>query len=196
VIIIGLTGGIGMGKSTVAAILRQFGLPVYHADKAVHDLLKKGGKAVKPAARLFPEALKKGAIDRNRLGHMVFGRPRKLRQLEKILHPLVRHAENEFLRRVRKLKKPAAVLEIPLLFETGGHKRCDFTLCVAAPAKVRAARVLRRKGMTAEKLKAILRRQMPDRRKRKLADYVVNTGGSRAKTKAQLRRIMRREGVL
>ena len=191
-IVIGLTGGIGMGKSTVAAILKNFGLPVYNADKAVHALLKKGGAAVKPVAKLFPDTLRNGAIDRKRLGRIVFGDKGKLKKLEKILHPLVRQAEKKFLAKARARKKPAAVLEIPLLFETGGDKRCDVTICVVAPKAVQKTRVLHRKGMSAEKLKAIKARQMPDKKRRKLADYVINTGGMRAQTKNQLHRVLGR----
>jgi dephospho-CoA kinase len=188
--IIGLTGGIGMGKSTAAAILREMGLPVYHADGAVHDLLAKGGKAVKPVARLFPETLRRGAIDRKRLGHIVFNHPGKLRKLEKILHPLVRQAEHEFLQKARQRKARAAILEIPLLFETGADKRCDYVICVAAPKAVQAKRVLHRPGMTAKKLKAIRARQWPDTKKRKHADFTVDTGGSLAATRRRLRAVL------
>jgi dephospho-CoA kinase len=191
-LIIGLTGGIGMGKSTAAKILRGFGLPIYKADQAVHTLLHKGGKAVKPVARLFPETLKRRAIDRKRLGQIVFGHRDKLRGLENILHPLVRQAESEFLRKARQQKKRVAVLEIPLLFETGGYKRCDYVICVMAPKAVQKARVMQRRGMTAKKLKAILARQMPDRHKREIADFVVDTGGSYQTTRKNLRNVLDR----
>jgi len=189
-LIIGLTGGIGMGKSAAARILKRMGLPVYHADRAVHDLLRKNGKAVKPVARAFPEALRRGAIDRAVLGPLVFGQPRKLKRLEKILHPLVQEAEKAFLKNARRMEAPAAVLEVPLLFETGGEKRCDTVLCVTAPRVVQRARVLARPGMTEAKLKAILKRQMPDKQKRAKADYVIHTGASYADTRQQLRRVM------
>jgi dephospho-CoA kinase len=195
-LIIGLTGGIGMGKSTAAHILRDFGLPIYHADKAVHRLLRKKGAAVKEVAQLFPAALKKGAIDRVLLGHMVFNRPHKLKQLERTLHPHVREAEKDFLRVAAKKKAPVAILEIPLLFETKGERRCDFTICVTAPKKVQKARVMQRRGMTITKFKAILKRQMSDAEKKRRADYVVHTGGSYARTKAQLRRILRKINIL
>jgi dephospho-CoA kinase len=189
-LIIGLTGGIGMGKSTAAAILSAFGLPVHNADHAVHDLLRKGGKAVRPVAKLFPESLQGGAIDRAILGKIVFGKPARLRKLEKILHPLVQKAECDFLRRARREKAVAAVLEIPLLFETGAEKRCDVTLCVAAPKAVQKARVLKRKGMTPARFRAIVALQMPAAEKRRRADYVVRTGVGRADTKRQLRKIV------
>jgi dephospho-CoA kinase len=191
-IIIGLTGSIGMGKSTAAKILGRMGLPVYHADRAVHDLLRRGGKAVKPVAKLFPESLKKGAIDRRILGVVVFGNARKLKKLETILHPLARHAERDFLKRSRRQKAPAAVLEIPLLFETGGEKRCDIVLAVTAPHKTQKARVFARPGMTDAKFKAILARQMPDRIKRRRADYVIYTGKGYADTRKQLRQVLER----
>ncbi len=189
-LVIGLTGGIGMGKSTAADILRSFGLPVYEADKTVHRLLRKNGKAVKPVARLFPAAFKRDAIDRKEVGKLVFGQPQLLKKLEAILHPLVRRAEKEFLAKARKQKKPAIILEIPLLFETGGEKRCDATLCVTAPPAVQKKRVMQRPGMTAQKLKAILGRQMPDMEKQKRADFVIQTGGTYADTKKQLRAVL------
>lgn len=188
--IIGLTGGIGMGKSTAAKILRRMGLPIYHADQAVHDLLRKGGKAVKPVANLFPEALRHGAIDRAILGPLVFAQPRKLKRLEHILHPLAQQAEKAFLQQARRMKAPAAVLEIPLLFETKAEKRCDVVLCVTAPRAVQKARVLARAGMTEAKFKAIIKRQMPDKQKRAKADYVINTGTDYADTRKQLQRVI------
>lgn len=194
-IVIGLTGGIGMGKSAAAKIFRNFGLPVYNADHAVHAMLKKGGKAVKPVAKIFPEAFLHGVIDRKKLGRIVFGHKAKLKKLEKILHPLVRKEENKFLAKARTRKKPAAVLEIPLLFETGGNKRCDVTICVTAPKSVQGTRVMQRPGMSKEKFKAIQALQMPDGKKRKLADYVVNTGGSIAATRKQLAEIVKGLGA-
>jgi dephospho-CoA kinase len=187
---LGLTGGIGMGKSTVAEILRAMGLPVYHADHAVHRALRRGGRAVKPVARLFPEALRQGAIDRKTLGRIVFGHPQRLKQLEKIIHPFVWQEERAFLKQARKKKAPLAILEIPLLFETGGEGRFDAVLCVTAPASVQKARVLSRPGMTVARFKAIAARQMPDRQKRKKADYVIHTGKSIVDTRKQLQRVI------
>lgn len=188
-LIIGLTGSIGMGKTTAAKILKKLGYPVYSADESVHQVLKKGGKAVRPVAKLFPECLKQSAIDRKILGSLVFGKPRKLYQLEKIIHPLLREIENEFLHKAHKKKMRAAILEIPLLFETGADKRCDITLCVTAPAAVQRVRVLARKGMTKQKLKAILARQMGNKEKCKKADYIVPTGTSRKDTEMFLRKL-------
>jgi dephospho-CoA kinase len=123
---------------------------------------------------------------------LVFGKPAKLKKLEAILHPLVRRAERHFINQAKRAKAAAVVLEIPLLFETGGEKRCDITICVTAPKAVQKARVLRRKGMDEARLKAILARQMPDAEKRRHADFVVRTGVSRADTKRQLRDILSR----
>ncbi|MDD5585831.1 MAG: dephospho-CoA kinase [Alphaproteobacteria bacterium] len=187
--VLGLTGSIGMGKSTAANILRGFGLSVYSADAAVHALLKRGGKAVKPVARLFPGTLKKGAIDRDLLGRTVFAAPGKLRRLEQILHPLARAAERSFLAKARKEGARAAVLEIPLLFETKAEKRCGATLCVTATKAVQKRRVMKRPGMTAAKFRAILKQQMPDREKRRRADYVINTAKGQAATRRALARI-------
>ena len=194
--IVGLTGSIGMGKSTAARILRGFGFPVYSADKAVHDVLKKGGAAVAPVARLFPEALKRGGIDRKILGRTVFGCPKKLRQLEKIIHPLLRQAEQGFLQKARKAKAPGAILEIPLLFETGADKRCDITLCVTAPRAVQKSRVLSRAGMSEEKLRAILKRQMPNAEKIRKANYAIPTGTSLESTEKHLRKLFLKLALL
>ena len=187
--IIGLTGGIGMGKSTAALILRKMGFPIYSADAAVHSVLKKGGRAVAPVARLFPETLRRGAIDRKSLGRAVFGQPEKLRQLERIIHPLLRAQERAFLQQARRAKARAAILEIPLLFETGAERRCDITLCVTAPRAAQKARVLARPGMNEEKLRAILARQMSNAEKCRRADYIVPTGRGLATTEKRLRRI-------
>ncbi|MDE1900685.1 MAG: dephospho-CoA kinase [Alphaproteobacteria bacterium] len=194
-LIIGLTGSIGMGKSTAAGILKKMGYPIYDADKAVHALLKKDGDAVAPIAGIFPEALKKNAIDRKILGRAVFGDAQKLRRLERILHPLIRKAERAFLKNARARKARAAILEIPLLFETGGEKRCDVTMCVTAPRAIQRARVMARPHMTEEKFRAIVARQMPDKAKRARADFTVPTGIDEAHTRAHLQKILRRLGL-
>ncbi|MDP9128565.1 MAG: dephospho-CoA kinase [Pseudomonadota bacterium] len=185
-LVIGLTGGIGMGKSTAARILSRLGFPVYHADRAVHDLLGKHGKAIPAVRRAFPESLRGGAISRKLLGRIVFDDPAKLRQLENILHPLVQEAERSFLREMRRAKVRAVFLEIPLLFETGAEARCDAVLCVTAPRAIQKARVLSRRGMTEVRLRAILKRQLPDLQKRRRADYIIHTGKGLADTRRQL----------
>jgi len=175
-VVIGLTGSIAMGKSAVGQMFRHFGIPVFEADRAVHTLLGPGGKAVERVAAEFPGVRDDDAIDRQALGRQVFGDQAAIRRLEAILHPLVRRTEEDFLRRVTRRRAPAAVLDIPLLFETGGEDRCDVTVVVSAPPFVQVPRALRRKGMTREKLEAILRQQMPDREKQRRADYIVPTG--------------------
>jgi len=184
-----------MGKSTAAAILRDMGFPSYDADKAVHSLLKKGGKGVAPVARFFPDVIKRDAVDRKALGRAVFGHPKKLRKLEKIIHPLIRAIEKDFLRSARATKAQAAILEIPLLFETGAESRCDVTLCVTAPRAIQKARVLSRPGMTIEKFGAILARQMPDAQKRAMADFTVPTGESYDATTKHLYKILSKLGI-
>jgi dephospho-CoA kinase len=194
--IVGLTGNIGMGKSAVAKILSAFGFPVFSADSAVHAALGKGGLGVGLVARLFPNTLKQGSIDRPLLAKAVFGHPRKLDKLEKILHPLVRKAEAEFLKRARKSGVRIVILEIPLLFETRAEACCDMILCVSAPQKVQKARVLKRPGMTPKKLRDILQRQIPNAEKCRRADYIVPTGTSLKETKKYLGNLFRELGYL
>lgn len=185
--IIGLTGSIGMGKSVAAKMLRKMGCAIHNADEAVHELLGQGGAAVKKVAKIFPATLRENRIDRAALGKIVFGRPRDLRRLEKILHPLVRKAEIKAIVKARKQGKKAIVLDIPLLFETGAERRCDATICMTASAKIQRARVLKRPGMTQARFKAILSQQMPDREKRRRADFVVRSDRGLRYTEERLR---------
>ena len=176
-IILGLTGSIGMGKSTTAAMLRRFGIPVHDADRTVHRLLDRNGEAVAAVTAAFgPQLVVNGAIDRRRLGALVFDDNEALRQLEGILHPLVRRIERQFLAAAARRRAPIVALDVPLLFETKGDRRVDATLVVTAPPFVQRARVLARPGMTAGKFEAVLRRQMPDAAKRRRADFLVPTG--------------------
>ena len=174
--VIGLTGSIGMGKSTAAAMFRRLGIPVHDGDAAVHRLLARGGPAVTLVEAAFPGVVGGGAVDRAALGRRVFGDPAALRRLEAILHPLVRAASARFLARARGRRQDLAVLDVPLLFETGGEKRCDAVVVVSAPPFVQRGRVLARPGMTEARLAQILAQQMPDREKRARADFVVETG--------------------
>ena len=190
-LIIGLTGSIGMGKSTAAKILARMGLPIYSADAVVHSLLGPNGRAVTKVGKLFPTARRGAQIDRKKLGALVFGQPTLRCQLEAILHPMVREEEKKFLAAARKAKAPAVVLEIPLLFETGAEARCDLVLVVTAPKAIQQARVLKRRGMTAAKFKAILKAQLPDADKRRRADYVIKTGKGLADTRRQLVEVMK-----
>jgi dephospho-CoA kinase len=199
VIVLGLTGSIGMGKSTAAAMLRRLGVPLFDADAAVHRLLAPGGAAVAAVAVTFPGARsEEGAIDRLRLGQHVFGDAEALRRLEGILHPLVRQAEQRFIARARGRREPLVVLDIPLLFESGGVARCDFVLVVSAPARLQRERVMRRPGMSESRFAGILRAQMPDREKRRRADFVVATALGRGVTFRRLKAVVRvlRQGDL
>nr|WP_280864321.1 dephospho-CoA kinase [Falsiroseomonas frigidaquae] len=187
-----MTGSIGMGKSTAANTFRRLRVPVFDADAAVHALQGPGGAAVTPVEAAFPGTTTEGRVNREALRSRVLGDPAALKRLEGIMHPLVRRAENRFLAACRRRAEALAVLDIPLLLETGGQKRVDFVLVVSAPAAVQRARVLRRKGMTPDRLAAILARQMPDARKRRLADEVIHTGQSRHHAQRQIRALVRR----
>jgi len=189
-IVVGLTGGIGMGKSTAAGMLRRLRVPVHDADATVHRLMAKGGAAVTPVAKLFPDVLRDGAIDRKALGRRVFGDRAALRRLEKILHPLVRRDQVAFLRRERLNGAPIAVLDIPLLYETGGARRVDKVITISAPSFLQRRRVLSRAGMTASLFASILTQQAPDSLRRHEADYVVRSGLGRAETFRRLKRIV------
>ena len=189
--IIGLTGGIGMGKSTASATFCRHRVPIFDADQAVHELQAVGGRAVGPIEAAFPGTTQNGAVDREALRRTVLGNPAALKILERIVHPLVRNAEKRFLAAARRAGKSLVVLDIPLLLETGGEKRVDLVV-VSAPAAVQAARVMRRPGMTRERLAAIRVRQMPDAVKRRRADVVIHSGLSRHFAVAAIRRLLRR----
>lgn len=174
---LGLTGSIGMGKSTVAAALRRFGIPVHDADAAVHRMLRCDRRAIAAVETAFPGVVgRDGGVDRAALGRRVFGDAVALARLERILHPLVRDAERRFLRHAAAARTPIVVLDIPLLFESGAKRRCDAVLVVSAPDFVQRARVLRRPDMTPARFAAILARQMPDAEKRRRADFVMPSG--------------------
>lgn len=190
-IVLGLTGSIGMGKSTAANMLRRLGVPVHDADAAVHRLMGPGGRAVKRVAEAFPQALAGNHIDRKRLGDLVFGDTPALRRLESILHPMVRRSSREFLMQAARRRVPVVVLDVPLLFESRVQNTVDGVIVVSAPAAIQRQRVLARPGMTEAKFRAILARQVPDAVKRRRATFVVRTGGPLGGTFRQLRRILR-----
>jgi dephospho-CoA kinase len=182
-VVLGLTGSIAMGKSTAAEIFRSFGVPVCNADAIVHRLLEPGGDAVAQVEAGFPGSRTgAGGIDRKALGERVFGQPDRLARLEAILHPLVRRAEASFLARRCAAGARLAVLDIPLLFETGSERRVDAVAVVSAPEIVQTQRALRRPGMTPERLKAIRAHQLSDEKKRRRADFVVPTGLGRRRS--------------
>jgi dephospho-CoA kinase len=191
VIILGLTGSIGMGKSTAAAMLRRLGVPLFDADAEVHRLLGRGGAAVREVEAAFPGVRgEAGHIDRQHLAQRVFGHPEELRRLEGILHPMVRAAERRFVAQARARHEPLIVLDIPLLFETRGTGRCDYVLVVSAPARLQRGRVMRRRGMTARRFGEIIGAQLPDSEKRRCADFVVLTALSKAATFRRLHAIV------
>lgn len=196
-IVLGLTGSIGMGKSTVAAMMRILGLPVHDSDEAVHRLLRPKSQAwdgllAAFPAREYPQVYERKTLKVNRqeLGALVFADQVLRFRLEQVLHPLVRDSQENFLNHCRKKGTEIAVLEIPLLYETGAEKRVDFVLVVSAPRFIQRQRVLARPGMDEAKLQAILLRQMPDIEKRKRADYVIHTGLGRAQSMRELRTII------
>jgi len=172
---IGLTGSIGMGKSETAKMFLQLGIPVFDADNVVRELYAKGGKAVAPIGAAFPEVVKDDAVDREALTQKLLNDPPAINRLEQIVHPLVRQAEQDFIAKAEENHAPMVVLDIPLLFETAELDRIDKTIVVSAPLEVQAERVMVRPGMTEEKFRAILSRQMPDEEKRAKADFVVET---------------------
>ncbi len=189
----GLTGSIGMGKSTAARAFRRLRVPVFDADAAVHRLQGPGGRAVRPIALAFPGSVAGGAVDREALRRAVLGNPEALRRLERIVHPLVREEERRFLARCRRAGVVLVVLDIPLLLETRRDRRAlDAVLVVSAPARVQRRRVLGRRGMTEERLRAVLARQMPDAAKRRRADHVIRTGLSKRHADAAIRRLVAR----
>jgi len=175
-VVLGLTGSIGMGKSVAAQRLRQLGVPVHDADAEVHRLLREDGDTIRAVDAAFPGVVKDGAVDRAALARRVFGDDVALRHLEGILHPRVQSQARRFLKRAAAERRPLVALDVPLLLETGGERRCDAVVVVSAPSFVQAARVLQRPGMTAQRLAAVLARQMPDAAKRRRADFVVPTG--------------------
>jgi dephospho-CoA kinase len=181
-----------MGKSTAAATLNRLGVPLFDADRAVHQLLAPGGGAVEKVASAFPGVrAAKGGIDRSLLGQHVFADPEALVRLERIIHPMVEACEKRFLASARGRRESIVVFDIPLLFESRSERRCDYVLVVSAPRLVQRQRVLRRPGMTEKRLQAILSNQMPDHEKRRRADFVVQTGLSRGLSLRRLRAIVR-----
>jgi dephospho-CoA kinase len=183
--ILGLTGSIGMGKSATADLFRQLGVPVHDADAAVHALYR--GRAAPLIERAFPGTVTDGVVDRRKLGGIVLGDAEKMKQLEAIVHPLVREEEQNFLSTVTTT---IAVLDIPLLFETGGETRCDAVLVVTAPEDVQRQRVMARPGMTDETFRAILSKQMPNAEKRARAHFLVDTSRGFDSARAQVQSIL------
>lgn len=189
-IVLGLTGSIGTGKSTTAAMFRDLGVPVHDADATVHDLYR--AEAVAPVAALFPEALEDGVIDRKALSAVLARSPERFGELEAVIHPLVRARETAFLDAERPNGAPLVLLDIPLLYETGGEKRVDKVVVVTCDPQTQRERVLARPGMTEEKFQLILSRQMPDAEKRRRADFIIDTGRGLEAAREQVEEIIAR----
>jgi dephospho-CoA kinase len=190
-ITVGLTGSIGMGKSTTAAMFAAEGVPVYDADAEVHALYARGGAAVEPLEQAFPGVVVDGAVDRTLLSQRVVGKPEELKRLEAIVHPLVGMSRVGFFEQAAAAGADVVILDIPLLFETGGDKRMDAVVVVSAPADVQRQRVLARPGMDEAKLDAILARQTPDAEKRARAHFVIDTGQGLDRARDQVREVLR-----
>lgn len=187
-LLIGLTGSIGMGKSTTMQLFAEQGVPVYDADAAVHAVY--AGEAVPHIEAAFPGTTAEGKVDRQKLAAQVLGKPEALKKLESIVHPMLGAHRQRFLDDAESSGAPIAVLDVPLLFETNGHHRMDAVVVVSAPADLQRQRVLARENMTAEKLDAILARQMPDEEKRQRADFVVDTSQGIEPVRARVRDIL------
>ena len=188
---IGLTGSIGMGKSSTARIFEAEGVPVFDSDAAVHALYAAGGDAVRPVAEAFGDVLTEGAVDRSKLSEALRAEPDGFKRLEAIVHPLVEAARASFVENARTRGVKAILFDIPLLYETGGERAVDVVVVCHAPDTVRRARVLERPGMTEEKLDLILARQMPESEKLKRADYAVETSGGLESARKQVRDILK-----
>jgi len=192
--VLGLTGSIGMGKSTTAAFFADEGVPVYDSDAAVHRLYE--GEATPLIEAAFPGATEGGKVDRTRLAKMVLGDAAAIKRLESIVHPLVAKARDGFLAAAARDGAAVALLDVPLLFETGGEANCDAVVVVTAPVEVQRARSLQRPGMTEAKLDAILARQMPDADKRRRADFIVDTSQGFDAARERVREILRRVATM
>lgn len=189
---LGLTGGIGMGKSTVAALFAAHDIPTFNADDVVHQLQAPHGAAIPALSRAFPDLVKDGVLNRAGLRALVLQNNAKMRELEQIMHPLVRAARAEFIAKAHD--KKAILSDIPLLFETNGQAEFDKIIVVSCPRAIQIARVQQR-GLCLEEVEALIERQMPDAQKRALADYVIENGGSLADTKAQIQAIIKELGL-
>ncbi|MGA8964718.1 MAG: dephospho-CoA kinase [Pseudolabrys sp.] len=192
--VLGLTGSLGMGKSATAKMFAEEGVPVHDADAAVHRLYEAEAAPLIEAA--FPGTTGGGKVDREKLAQRVLGDAAAIKKLEAIVHPLVRNSEEKFLVEAARKGAAVAVLDIPLLFETGGDDRCDAVIVVSAPSDVQRARVFERSGMTEQKFAAILAQQMSDAEKRKRADFVVDTSEGFDAARAQVRDILARIAIM
>src|SRR3984957_11894376 len=193
-IILGLTGSIGMGKSTTAKLFAEAGVPVYDADAAVHRLYE--GEAVSAIEAAFPGTTANGRVDRNRLSAQVVHDPSAMRRLEQIVHPMLGASRQKFLDDAERSGAPVAVVDVPLLFKNGGEKRVDAVVVVTTTPEIQRQRILVRDNMTGEKLDAILARQLPDAEKRKRADFVVDTSHGPDPVRARIQDILAKAGKM
>lgn len=189
-LLLGLTGSIGMGKSTVAGMFRKLGIPVYDADAEIHKLYAKGGAGVEPIRRAFPDAVVDDHVDRQRLSKLVVGKEAEIQRLEKVIHPLLTEGRAAFFENAQKEGHTIVVLDIPLIFETGGEDKVHKIAVVSAPAEVQRARVLARPQMTEEKFDAIRARQVEDAEKRRRADFVIDTDCTEEETFEQVKALV------
>jgi len=191
-IILGLTGSIAMGKSETSRIFGRLGVPVFDADASVHQLLAKGGEAVTTVSKAFPGVVRDDAVDRRILGDLVFSNAGKLKQLEGILHPLVAQARKRFMRLAGGRRARVVVMDVPLLYETGGGDACHAVVVVSAPKCVQRSRALRRPGMSEKKFEDILRKQTSDHSKRRQADFIVLSGLGKRAALTRVARVLRK----
>lgn len=189
-LILGLTGSIGMGKSETTRMFREEGVPVYDADAAVHEVYAKGGSAVEPLEEAFPGVTRDGAVDRELLSKRILGDDEAIKTMGQIVYPKIGLLQRQFMKDAVAANEPIVVLDIPLLFETSGGANVDRIIVVSAPAKMQRERVLAREGMSVEKFESILARQMPDADKRSKADYVIETGKGLEHAHSRVREII------
>lgn len=190
-VILGLTGSIGMGKSTTAQMFKDAGVPVFDSDAAVHALYAKGGEAVPLLKAVFPSVIKSGAVDRKALGRFMKADPLQLQVLESFIHPMVASRREVFLKQAKRDGAKAVLFDVPLLFETGGETDVDYVIVVTAPRSVQRQRVMARPGMTRDLYEALLKRQVPDTEKRKRADFLVFTDKGLEDARKQVQKILR-----
>ncbi|WP_420548459.1 dephospho-CoA kinase [Curvivirga sp.] len=189
-IVLGLTGNIGMGKTTVAGMFHYLGFPVQDADKVVHELMAKNGEALLDVEKAFPGIVDEDGVDRKKLGDIVFKNPEKLRELEEILYPWVGKKREKFLEMAMRKNAEIAILDVPLLFEKGLDELCNYTVCVRAPDIIQKQRVLARPNMTEEKFKEIKAQQMPIRQKMAKSDFVIQTGLNKGYTMNEVKQVV------
>lgn len=188
--VLGLTGGMGAGKSMVARLMARRHWPIFDADAEVHRLQARGGAAIPALSRLWPEAIVNGAVNRNALRRAVIGNPEAVKQIELVMHPLIRQARRRFIAHMQRERVRGCVLDIPLLFETGAELDCDAVIVVTAPITMRLGRIMKRRSLTEAQARHLLMRQMSDEERLRRADYVVQTGLSRFYTTRQLARVL------